>query len=328
MVIAFVATVGLTLLLFFTGLFVVFTPLPVAFTVLRKGVWTALLACATAMGALVLLYQMPKEPISFLPMMVFSPSVSLLGVMGLSGVYFFYYLWIGWVIAFASRRTGRWASIESSFALMTLAGLAVPAAALAVFALTTRMDVFGDLSRGVQSLFQRMIDLQQAAGMGEEDLAFLRASAPLVVSKFLQILPSLWIDLTLIVLSLNILFLRRWVLSERPFPQWPDFSLWRLPEVWIWAPIAGGAVYFLNTYLVGSPALGILAVNVLIVVVAICFFQGMAVGSFFFKTRLSPLLRLMGYALFFLFFQVGAVLVMGVGLADFWFDFRKLKKVG
>lgn len=305
-----------------------FTPLPVAFVVVRKKGLIALMACVVAMAILISLYRIPQEPVSFLPMMVFHPAVSLVGVMGLSATYFFYYLWLGWLIALASRWKGRLSALEPSVAVMTVLGLVVPVLALFVFVRVTGMDLAGDLSRGVQGLFHKMIDLQQAAGMEEEDLAFLRASAPLVASSFFQILPSLWIDLTLAVLSLNVLFLRRWTREERLFPGWPDFGLWRLPEAWIWAPIAGGAAYFLNAYVVNSEGLGTVILNVLIVLGAVCFFQGLAVGSFLFRTRLSPMLRLAGYALFFLFFQVGAVVVMGVGLADFWFDFRKLKKVG
>jgi hypothetical protein len=70
-----------------------------------------------------------------------------------------------------------------------------------------------------------------------------------------------------------------------------------------------------------------MAINVLIVVAAVYCFQGLAVASFFFRTKLSPLMRMVGYVVFFLFFQVGMALVILLGLADFWFDFRKLKKV-
>lgn len=327
MLTAIVLTTGLTLVLFLTGLFVVFTPLPVIFTILRKGPAPAFLASVAALASLVLLYRLPDSPMSFLPMMVFHPTVSLSGVIVFSTVYFFYYLWLGWVTALASRRTGRFSSLEPSVAIMTVLGLALPFLGLVILSGWMKLDLWGDLSRGLQTLFQRLIDLQQVAGIEEEDLAILRASAPGVVAKFLQVLPSLWIDLTLGVLSLNVLFLRRWSPKDRPFPNWPDFGLWRLKEAWIWAPIVVGFAYFLNTYLIGSSVLYVVAVNVLIVLAAIYFFQGLAVASFFFRAKFSPLMRLIGYAAFLLFFQVGAVVVILMGLADFWFDFRKLKKV-
>ena len=327
MFLAIAATTGLVLVLFLTGLFVIFTPLPVAMTILRKGTWPALAACTAALAGLVLLYRLPTEPLSFLPMMVFYPVIPLKGVVGLSAIYFFYYLWLGWVIALASRNTGRFSALEPSVALMTLSGLVIPILALMVFAVAMKMDLGGDMRRGLEGLFHKMIEIQQAAGVEEEDLTLLRSAAPLVVAKFLQILPSLWIDLTLVVLSLTILFLRRWTPSARPFPNWPEFGLWRLQESWVWLPIAAGTLYFANAYLIGSPPVAVVAVNMLIVLGAVYFFQGLSVSSFFFKTKLNPMLRMVGYVAFFLFFQVGLVVVTAVGLMDFWFDFRKLKKV-
>lgn len=327
MLIAFAATTGLTLLLFLTGLFVVFTPLPVAMTILRKGAWPALAACMVALAGLILLYRLPAEPLSFLPMMVFYPIIPLKGVIGLSAIYLFYYLWLGWVIALASRNTGKFSTLEPSVALMTLSGLVIPLLALVVFALFTKMDLGGDMRRGLEGLFQKMIELQKTAGAEEQDLELLRAAAPLVVSKFLQILPSLWIDLTLTVLSLTVLFLRRWVPMVNPFPNWPEFGKWRLQESWIWVPIAAGALYFANSYLIGSSPVAVVAINVLIVLGAVYFFQGLSVVSYYFKAKLSPMLRMVGYVAFFLFFQVGLTLVTIVGLIDFWFDFRKLKKI-
>ncbi len=324
---AVAVSTGLTLVIFLTGLFVVFTPLPVAFTFVRKGTGAALVVSIAALAGLVVLYRLPGEPVTFLPMMVFRPSVPLKGVMALSVVYLVYYLWLGWVVGLSSRRTGRWSSLEPSVAFMTFLGLAVPAAGLFAFVFATQMNLWENLGAGLQDLFRRMIDLQQSAGLSEEDAAFLRASAPLVVTRFLQVLPALWVDLTLAVLSLVVLFLRRWTREERLFPNWPDFGLWRLSESWIWAPIGAGALYFLNAYAVTSPVLGIAVLNVLIVLAAVYFFQGLAVASFFFRSRLSPLMRMAGYLIFFIFIQVGLVLLMAVGLSDFWFDFRKLKKV-
>ncbi|HSA59970.1 MAG TPA: DUF2232 domain-containing protein [bacterium] len=327
MFLAIALSTGLTLVLFLTGLLVVFTPLPVALAFIRKGMGAALVVSAVSLVALVALYRLPGEPLTFLPMMVFHPSVSLRGVLALSVAYLSYYLWLGWIAAYSSRRTGRWSSLEPSVAWMTVLGLAVPVAGLFVFAVTAKMDLWQNVGTGLQDLFRRMIDLQQSAGLGEEDAAFLRASAPLVVTRFLQVLPSLWIDLTLAVLSLTVLFLRRWTREERLFPNWPDFGLWRLKEIWIWAPIGAGAVYFLNVYAVESPVLGIIALNALIVLAAVSIFQGLSVASFFFRTRLSPLMRLAGYLIFFIFLQVGLVVLAAVGVSDFWFDFRKLKKV-
>src|SRR5262249_39187836 len=147
MFLAIAATSGLILILFLTGLFVVFTPLPVAMTILRRGAWPALVACVAALAGLVMLYRLPSEPLSFLPMMVFYPIIPLKGVVGLSAIYLFYYLWLGWVIALASRNTGRFSKLEPSVVLMTLSGLVIPVVALVAFALAAKIDLTGDMRR-------------------------------------------------------------------------------------------------------------------------------------------------------------------------------------
>jgi hypothetical protein len=83
----------------------------------------------------------------------------------------------------------------------------------------------------------------------------------------------------------------------------------------------------LNVYVLKSQVLGVAVLNILIVLAAVYFFQGLAVASFFFRSRLSPLMRMAGYLIFFIFLQVGLVVLMAAGIADFWFDFRKLKKI-
>jgi uncharacterized protein YybS (DUF2232 family) len=103
--------------------------------------------------------------------------------------------------------------------------------------------------------------------------------------------------------------------------------LWRLKEQWIWLPIVAGSLYFANSYLLGSPPVAVVLLNALIVLGAVYFFQGLSVTSYFFKSKLSPMLRMAGYVLFFLFLHVGMMAVTVVGLLDFWFDFRKLKKI-
>ena len=260
-------------------------------------------------------------------MMVFYPDMGLTTVTGLSLVYFSYYLTVGWVVAFASYRP--WRNIEIVCAGMTLTILAFPGLALFVAAKGIGFDLLGELSRAMNGLFQKMLDLQNGAGLSPEDFAYLREQAPVLVSRVIGILPAFWVDFTLLVLSLNILFLRKWVVGEKkPFPSWGDFSLWRLADFWIWAPIGAGAIFFLNLYLLGMVPLRVILTNILVVLAAVYFCQGLAITSFFFRKRLSPLVRLLFYVAIFLFLQVAGVAIITVGLFDFWFDFRKLKKVG
>jgi uncharacterized protein YybS (DUF2232 family) len=149
----------------------------------------------------------------------------------------------------------------------------------------------------------------------------------MLVAQVIAIMPALWINLTLLIATLNITFLRRWAASERPFSNWLDYSLWRLSERWIWLPIGSGALYFLNLYLIQSDRAQTVLLNILLVLGAVYFFQGLAIVSFFFRKKLSPFVRMMAYLLILLFIQVVGVVIVVLGIFDFWFDFRKLKRV-
>lgn len=64
----------------------------------------------------------------------------------------------------------------------------------------------------------------------------------------------------------------------------------------------------------------------LLVLAGIYFFQGLSIFSFFLKKKVSPLMRGIALALLFFFFQPLALVLILLGLFDFWFDFRKVKQ--
>jgi uncharacterized protein YybS (DUF2232 family) len=132
--------------------------------------------------------------------------------------------------------------------------------------------------------------------------------------------------MTLAVISLNLMLLRRWA-NQKPFGKCADFSLWKLREQWIWTPLFVGGIYLLTQTFLEWPSLSWLCLNLLLVVSVVYFFQGISIFFFYVKNRVSPTFRLMAMFLFFLFFQPVAMFLILVGLFDFWFDFRKLKKV-
>lgn len=335
MILPILATAGLSLVLYLTGFFVIFTPLPYLLTSFKKGWGASLAATAVSLAVLFMLYRLPAQPLTFLPMMAFYPALSLKVVMGLSVLYLAYFIWMAWVVTIGSR-TLKDTRVESGFAGMML-GILVPSV-IAYLLLAFFLDphLSQNLADAFQGLLQKMVALQggqagepsnSGGAMSGEELAYLKDYAPELVRGFFALFPSLWIVFTMMVLSLNLLFVRRWLPAERPFPRWEDFNLWRLREAWIWLPISMGAFYFANAYGLHNDWVEIGVINGLIVIAAVYFYQGLAIVSYFFRRRLSPWMRLAAYAVIFLFLQVVGVLILAVGLFDFWFDFRKLKKV-
>lgn len=91
----------------------------------------------------------------------------------------------------------------------------------------------------------------------------------------------------------------------------------RLPDWLIWAFMGGLAASILDY---GMPALNVIGSNVLFICLAAYFFQGLAVFTHFLdRLRIYGFWRMLAY--FLIFFQL-FIFVSGLGILDFWFDFR------
>ena len=68
----------------------------------------------------------------------------------------------------------------------------------------------------------------------------------------------------------------------------------------------------------------LIGLNVLLILMTIYFFQGMAIISFYFRKRAVPgLLKGFGY---FVVIRYMSVVVAFIGLFDIWVDFRKISQ--
>ena len=327
MILPLLATSGLTLLLYMSGFFVIFTPLPLIFTSLRKGLALAVAAFFLSLFGLAAFYRVPMIPSSFLPMAALQPGMAPDQIAGLGLIYFFYYTSIGFGIVFTAQKS---LSLEKSIGTILLAALVIPGVLLAIFSIRSNLHLVGRLQAGIQGLLENRIPLQGSSGqsgVNPEEGVFLKQYAGPIAFYMTRMMPALIINLTLTIISLNIYLLKRWMPSWKPFPGWADFSLWKISERTIWLPIAVGTVFFLNLYLFQKPWLDLVLTNALIVTACLYFFQGISILSFMVRRKIPPFFRIFTYLLILFFMQiVGGVLVI-LGLFDFWFDFRKLRKV-
>jgi uncharacterized protein YybS (DUF2232 family) len=114
--------------------------------------------------------------------------------------------------------------------------------------------------------------------------------------------------------------LGNWLLKKREesLAPWQDFQKWQLPDNLVWGLIFGGASLFL-----ASP-LTTLGLNIIVILGAVYFLQGLAVLiSFLHKWGLPMPLRILIYA--FMFIQsIGVIALALLGLTDTWADYRKL----
>jgi uncharacterized protein YybS (DUF2232 family) len=177
-----------------------------------------------------------------------------------------------------------------------------------------------------ESMMQHMnsaLDAYEKMGLSRDSLELLREQIPQLAQTLFQLLPGL------ILLSLAFTVLVNILLLCRRFPEkrgeWLSLDHlrdWKGPEPLVWGLIASGFVLLAP----GMDVLSPLALNVLLVIAACYFAQGLAIIAFFFhKNNVPRFLRGITYVLI-VFQQIFTLMVVGLGLFDLWGDFRRSKK--
>lgn len=180
-------------------------------------------------------------------------------------------------------------------------------------------DVHKSLSQNLTAAMR----IHEKMGFPQDSLDLLKERMPQIVETTLQFLPGLlFVSLSLIVL-INIVFLCRRFPDRRA--QWlsvDNFREWKGPEPLVWGVIACGFVLFIP----GLEFVRIFAINILLVIGACYFIQGLSIIAYYFhKNKVPRFLRGVTYVLI-AFEQIFTLLVVGLGLFDLWGDFRRLRK--
>ena len=183
--------------------------------------------------------------------------------------------------------------------------------------------VVQDLRRSLSENLAAALRIHEKMGFPRDSLDLLKERMPQIVETTLEFLPGLlFVSLGLIVL-INIIFLCRRFPAQRA--QWlsiENFREWKAPEPLVWGLIACGFALFM-------PGLGVARTftsNVLLVIGACYFIQGLAIIAYFFhKNNVPRFLRGVTYVLI-AFEQIFTLMVVGLGLFDLWGDFRRLRK--
>ncbi len=148
------------------------------------------------------------------------------------------------------------------------------------------------------------------------DQHMLEKASSLLLSAF----PAIFINSYLTMIWLNILLIRKLLRRQGIIVKSiENLNQWKAPEYMVFGLIGLSVLMFFP-----MGVITILALNCLIILLFVYFFHGIAVVSFFFQKKRAP------FALRFFFYILIAIqplfmfLVIGFGLFDTWFNFRKL----
>ncbi len=165
--------------------------------------------------------------------------------------------------------------------------------------------------------------MYQKMGFPQESLDLLQQRTPEIVEAMLQLLPGMvFVGIGLIALANVLLLCRRFPDKRAGWLSIANLCEWNGPEQMVWGLIVCGFVLFIP----GLEGLRLFATNILLVIAAFYFAQGLSIIAYFFhKNNVPRFLRTVTYVLI-AFEQIFTLLVVGLGLFDLWGDFRRLKK--
>lgn len=133
------------------------------------------------------------------------------------------------------------------------------------------------------------------------------------VENLLWYLPSGFVITMMLIIFISLTVYRRPMSRKDRFAM----RMFRLPDWAIWFFIASLGATFIKT---DNQWISMIAMNVLAISLAAYFFQGLAVFNYFLdRLSIFGFWRLLAY--FLVFFQM-FIFISGLGILDYWFDFR------
>jgi len=209
--------------------------------------------------------------------------------------------------------------IERHFTIqktMVLTTLMVAGTAFAAFGLYTALQGknMGTLVSQYLSQYLNLTqELYSEMGLEKNQIQALNQA-------FVMVLPGMFLVSYLTTLWMNILIIRNLLLRKGlTLKNMTRLNCYRSPDVLVWVVILFGLALMLPNQTAKA-----VSINCLIVLMLVYFFQGIAVVSFFFAKKNSPMfLRVVCYSLIAvqLYFLI---MVIGLGFFDNWLNFRKL----
>jgi uncharacterized protein YybS (DUF2232 family) len=252
------------------------------------------------------------------------PAVGL-GVMwtaagGLSTDLFFFttLLLLGWVMGELFERR---LSVEQTVLAACAVVIAAGAVVLVLAALAAGKNVGALIQHYVAQNLATALELYQAMGMPEENVRHIADGMDRITYVLVRILPAMTLTTLLVVVWANLMMARAVLLSRRlPAPDFGRLNRWQTPEPMVWVVIAAAVLL-----MIPGTGLKLIGANLLMVMMTVYFFQGIAIVAFYFDRKGVPRpLRIFLYSLAAIQ-QLLLLLIIALGFFDVWFNFRRLE---
>jgi uncharacterized protein YybS (DUF2232 family) len=162
---------------------------------------------------------------------------------------------------------------------------------------------------------------QQSNDVTGDTLVMLEATLYRMRVIIPMIMPSVLGSFILFITWLTMVLGNMLLLKTSGNAPWAECRNWKLPEKVIWFAIGGGIFSLLPIDFLRP-----IGINSLVLLSIVYCFQGMSIAIFFMHKWNVPLLLRSFFYIMLVFQSFGTLILLICGIADIWFDFRKLKQ--
>ena len=203
----------------------------------------------------------------------------------------------------------------------TAANLLIYVLGIAVYSSVSGVHLQQLITTEITSSLQQAVALYEKGGVTGEELELVKGSMTVASNLLKRLYPALITVMLVITAGCNLLLVKKTTAGNTSVTlHIDDFATFRNPDLLVWLLIVCGFTLLLPQSLITTPAL-----NLLLVITMLYFFQGMAVVSALIKKYSVPsLLRIFMYAILVIQPYLLA-LVAAIGIFDLWVDFRTPK---
>lgn len=179
----------------------------------------------------------------------------------------------------------------------------------------------------LSEVIRQTISYYEAASIPQDRLAMLKAVGDQMTAGLsFELLPSI-IWLMSIAATMVTILLGKWFV---PRPLWMKyqggFTRWKAPSVCVWLVIFLGALYFVDLYLVRIEVIFAIVFNGLFVLAGLFLLQGALIVGYYIRRQRDGIFRWIWYGMILLFFQTALIVMIILGLFDYWVDFRRIDR--
>ncbi|MFZ4858462.1 MAG: YybS family protein [Desulfuromonadaceae bacterium] len=202
----------------------------------------------------------------------------------------------------------------------TAANLLIYATGIIVYGAVSGINLQQLISAEISGSLKQAVALYEKGGVSGEELELLKSSMAVASDLLKRLYPALITAMLVIIAGCNLILVKKTTVNSAVTLHIGDFVTFRNPDLLVWLLIACGFSLLLPLSLITTPAL-----NMLLIILMLYFFQGMAVVSALIKKYSVPtLMRIFLYTMLIIQPYLLAF-VAGIGIFDLWVDFRTPK---